>query len=67
MIGSSNNGSNHERACSAKEICRITAWLVLVDAHRLIRVVPFDSRVGFGVLIRNLQLFRLDKIRKKEI
>ena len=64
IIGSSNNGSNHERACSAREICRVTAWLILVDAHRLLRVVPFESRV---VLIRNLQLFRLDKIRKKEI
>ncbi len=47
MIGSSNNGSNHEKACSAREICRITAWLILVDAHRLLRVVPFESRVVF--------------------
>ena len=47
MIGSRSNGSNHERASSAKEICHVTAWLVLVDAHRLLRVVPFESRVVF--------------------
>ncbi len=47
MIGSRNNGSNHERACSASEICRIAAWLIPVDAYCLLLVVPFESRVVF--------------------
>jgi hypothetical protein len=40
---------------------------VLVDAHRLLRVVPFESRVVFWSADSKFATFRLDKIRLKAI